>query len=144
MAKNLNLPTIAIKNISPEMSEFLMGEELKEASFAAVINKIVEMCHRIFFNPKYDDIKLYEVRTRKILTYSNILSSVLNATCAGATGNIMKLDAGGIFVTLWRILNDSKIIHQIQLEFINKTLDGEFRKEEAKVNQQLAKWGFSI
>lgn len=140
----LNLPPLAVENISLEMSEFLTGEEIREASFAAVINKIVEMCHRIFFNPKYDDAKLYEVRTRKILTYSNTLSSMLNVTCAGITGNVMKLDAGGIFVTLCRILNDSETIRKIKLEFINKTLDGELQKEEDEVNQKLAKWGFSI
>ncbi|MBQ6296911.1 MAG: hypothetical protein IJK81_04365 [Selenomonadaceae bacterium] len=142
--KKFNLPPLAVQNISPEMAEYLTGEELKEASFAAVINKIVEMFHRIFFNPKCDDAKFYEVRTRKILTYSNTLSSILNISCAGLTGNVMKLDTGGILVTLWRILNDSARIHQIQLEFINKTLNDEFRKEEDEINQKLTKWGFSI
>ena len=142
--KKFNLPPLAVKNISPEMAEYLTGEELKEASFAAVINKIVEMFHRIFFNPKRDDAKLYEVRTRKILTYSNTLSSILNVSCAGLTGNVMKLDTGGILVTLWRILNDTERIQQIQLEFIHKTLDDEFRKEENEINQKLANWGFSI
>ena len=140
----MNLPPLAVKNISPEMAEYLTGEELQEASFAAVINKIVEMCHRIFFNSKRDDAKLYEVRTRKILTYSNTLSSILNVGYAGLTGNIMKLDAGGILVTLWRMLNDSERIRQIQLEFINRTLDGELQTEEDEINQQLSKWGFSI
>lgn len=126
------------------MSEFLTGEEICESSLAAVINKLVEMCHRIFFNPKRDDARLYEVRTRKILTYSNTFSSALNATCAGMTGNIMNLDRGGLLVTLQRILNDSAEIKRIQLEFIHKVLDGELSKEEDVINQQLAKWGFSI
>ncbi|MBR4383135.1 MAG: hypothetical protein IKP64_06205, partial [Selenomonadaceae bacterium] len=86
----------------------------------------------------------YEVRTRKILTYSNTLSSILNVGCSTLTGNVMKLDTGGLLVTLWRILNDGAEIRRIQLEFINKTLNGELRKEEDAINQRLAKWGFSI
>lgn len=142
--KTFGLPVPPIKNISSEMSEFLTGEQICNASFAVIINKLVEMCHRIFFNPKSDDEKLYAVRTRKILTYSNTLSSALNISCAGATGSIMKVDAGGLLVTLQRILSDGAEIRRIQLEFINKALDGELRKEEDEINQRLAKWGFSI
>ncbi|MBR3747691.1 MAG: hypothetical protein IKN27_12100, partial [Selenomonadaceae bacterium] len=142
--KTFKLPVPPIKNISSEMSEFLTGEQICEASFAVIINKLVEMCHRIFFNPKTDDKNLYEVRTRKILTYSNTLSSILNVGCSTLTGNVMKLDTGGLLVTLWRILNDGAEIRRIQLEFINKTLNGELRKEEDAINQRLAKWGFSI
>lgn len=142
--KLFGLPLPPIKNISPEMSKFLTGEKICEASFAVIINKLVEMCHRIFFNPNCDDSKLYEVRTRKILTYSNTLSSILNVGCVGITGGIIKTDFGGILMTLWRILNDSSEIKRIQLEFIHKTLDDELSKEENEVNQRLTKWGFSI
>ena len=142
--KTFGLPMPPIRNISSDMSEFLTGEEICEASLAAIINKLVEMCHRIFFNPKCDDTRLYEVRTRKILTYSNALASSLNAVCVGMAGSIMKLDRGGFLVTLQRILNDSTEIERIQLEFINKTLNGELHKEEDAINQQLEKWGFSI
>lgn len=142
--KTFGLPVPPIRNISSDMSEFLTGEEICEASLAAIINKLVEMCHRIFFNPRRDDARLYEVRTRKILTYSNTLSTMLNVSFSVVTHGIIKPDVGGILTTLWRILNDSAEINRIQLEFINKTLDGELRKEEDEVNQRLAKWGFSI
>ncbi len=142
--KIFRLSVPPIKNISSDMSEFLTGEEICEASLAVIINKLIEMCHRIFFNPKRDDAKLYEVRTRKILTYSNTLSSILNVGCVSATGSIMKFDADGILVTLQRILNDGAAINRIQFEFIHKTLDGELCKEEDEINRRLAKWGFSI
>lgn len=143
------LPIPVINTISPEMSRFLIGQQIdvwgtaKSAGMAIMINKIIEMCHRLFYKPS-DNLRLYEVRTRKILTYSNTLSSVINIGYVGATRNVKKLDVGGILVTLWRILNDKEEIRKIKREFVNKTLDGELRKEEDEINQQLARWGFSI
>ena len=142
--KTFGLPAPPIRNISSDMSKFLTGEEICEASLAVIINKLVEMCHRIFFNPKRDDVRLYEVRTRKILIYSNTLSSMLNISCSVVTHGIIKPDVGGILTTLWRILNDGSKIKSLQIEFIHKVLDDELRKEEDEINQRLAKWGFSI
>ena len=143
------LPIPVINTISPEMSKFLVGNQIdfygtvKSASMAILINKLIEMCHRLFYNPS-DDIRLYDVRTRKILTYSNTLASVINIGYVGATRNVKKLDVGGILVALWRLLNDEEEIRKIKREFVNMTLDGELKKEEDEVNQQLARWGFSI
>ena len=144
------LPVPVINVISPETSKFLIGEQIdiysvtRGAMLAILINKIVEMCHRAYFDKNSDDEKLYEVRTRKILTYSNTMSSLLNVGYVGLTGNFKKLDIGGILVTLWRILNDKKEIEKIRLEFIQKTLDNELKKEEDEVNEKLARWGYKI
>jgi len=144
------LPIPLINVISPETSQFLIGKQIdtysvaRSAMLAVLINKFVEMLHRLFFNQNQDDKRLYEVRTRKILMYSNTLASVLNLGYVGLTKNVKKIDIGGLLVTLWRILNDKKIIDEIQREFINKTLSNELQKEQDEVNQQLALWGFSI
>ena len=143
------LPIPIINTISPEMSGFLIGNQVdvygtaNSAAAAILINKLIEMCHRLFYQ-QGDDLKLYEVRTRKILTYSNTLSSIINVGYVGATRNVKKLDVGGIMVTLWRLLNDKEEIRKIKRDFVNMTLDGELKREEDEVNQQLAKWGFSI
>ena len=143
------LPIPIINTISPEMSGFLIGNQVdvygtaKSAAAAILINKLIEMCHRLFYQ-QGDDLKLYEVRTRKILTYSNTLSSIINVGYVGATRNVKKLDVGGIMVALWRLLNDKEEIRKIKRDFVNMTLDGELKREEDEVNQQLAKWGFSI
>ena len=144
------LPLPIINVISPETSKFLVGEQIdtysvtRGAALAILINKVIEMSHRVFFDPKSDDELIYEVRTRKILTYSNTLSSLLNVGYVALTRDLKRLDIGGILVTLWRLLNDRKKIQELQWEFINKTLDRELQREEDEVNQQLAQWGFSI
>ena len=144
------LPIPMINSLSPEASAFLIGNGIdvysvtRGIALSLLINKLVEMFHRLFFNPSCDDEKLYEVRTRKIIMYSNTLSSVLNLGYVGLTGNLKALDFGGILVTLWRILTDQKAIRKIEIEFMEKTLDGELQKEEDEVNQRLAKYGFKI
>ena len=144
------LPVPLINVISPETSKFLIGNQIDTYSvtrgsmLAIFINKIVEMCHRMYFDKNSDNARLYEVRTRKILTYSNTMSSILNVGYVAVTGNFRKLDIGGILITLWRILNDKKEIEKIKYEFVTKTLDNELKKEEDEVNQKLAKYGFKL
>jgi hypothetical protein len=69
---------------------------------------------------------------------------VLNIGYVGVTGNLRSLDIGGMLVTLWRILTDEKAIRKIEMEFIEKTLDGKLQKEQDEINQYLAKYGFQI
>ena len=63
------LPIPVINIVSPETSKFLVGEQIDVYSVARgialsiMVNKIVEMCHRIFFDSNRDDSALYEVRT---------------------------------------------------------------------------------
>lgn len=144
------LPVPCLNILSPEAATFLGGGRIdvysigRGAILAILINKLVEMFHRLFFNPLLDDKKIYEVRTRKIIMYSNTCSSVLNIAYTGLTRDLKRLDVGGLLVTLWRLFTDRKAIRKIEMEFINKTLDGELQKEEDEVKQRLAKYGIEI
>jgi hypothetical protein len=142
------LPVPLINVVSPETSKFLMGHRIdtlsvaRSAALAITINKIVEMFHKLFYDQQHDDAKLYEVKTRKVLMYSNVMSSLLNVGWVAGTGDMNHLDIGGIAVTLWRVLTDTKRIRQIKAEFIERELDNDFRKEEDEIRQQLAVYGF--
>lgn len=144
------LPIPIINTVSPEASAFLIGNRIdlysvtRGMALSMLINKLVEMFHRLFFNPARDDKRLYEIRTRKIIMYSNTLSSVLNVGHVGITGDLKSLDIGGILVTLWRILTDEKAIRKLEIEFMEKTLEGELEKEEDEINERLSQWGFQI
>lgn len=145
------LPIPFINTLSPEASKFLIGNGIdvysvtRGMALAALINKLVEMFHKLFYNPHKDgDPKLYEVRSRKIVLYSNTLSSVLNVGYVAASRDFTKLDVGGIIITLWRILTDTKTIAKIKKEFIEKTIMGDLQAEEDKVNAKLAEMGYYI
>lgn len=76
----------------------------KQAGYAIFINYIIALFHGLFYDGKTEmDRKLYEVRTRKILMYSNIVASALNLGVCGLAayrGNYKSayenLDLGGI------------------------------------------------
>lgn len=62
--------------------------------------------------------KLYEVRTRKILSYSNLIASSANVAYVVATDDFSKLDIGGMAVTIYRLITDSRFIKQVKEDFI--------------------------
>ncbi|WP_058953073.1 hypothetical protein [Clostridium tyrobutyricum] len=139
------LPLPIISSISPEFSRHLadygldMGNALnvgKQASYAALINSIVAMIHGLFYDKsKYDSWSVYGVKTRKILSYSNVIASASNiiyvavSVYLGNESALKKLDIGGLIVTIYRLLSDSKFIREVKEEFVfggfNKLIQGE-------------------
>ena len=71
------------------------------AVLAELINVIVGCIHRLFYDPaKYSSPRVYEVKTRKIIRYSNVISSTSNVIYTAISGDLLRLDVGGILVTL--------------------------------------------
>lgn len=94
------------------------------ATISILINQIIKIIHKLFYNPNLDDEKLYEVKARKILLYSNLIATSSNVAVTALTGNMQLLDVGGMCVTIYRLINDKKFISQIKREFVY----GEFEK----------------
>lgn len=144
------LPLPIVNTLSTEASQFLIGNGIdfysvtRGIALSTIIDKLVGMFHRLFFDQYSDDKNIYEVRNKKVIMYSNTFSSILNIAFVGYTGNLGKLDIGGIAKTLWVILNNEEKIRKIEMEFIQKTLDGDLKKEEDEINQRLANYGFKI
>ena len=89
------------------------------ATLSSFINMLIYLIHGLFFDGNSEmDRKLYEVRTRKILSYSNLVATSSNALVVAATGNLCKLDVGGMAVTIYRLITDAKFIKEIKHEFI--------------------------
>ena len=74
-----------------------------------------------------DDPKLYEVRTRKIILYSNTIASVSNVIAAAITKNPKILDVGGLLVTITRLFTDIRFITRVKQEFVESQLDLHFK-----------------
>lgn len=98
----------------------------KQASMSIIINGIVRYIHQLIIMhiEKDIDMDLLEVRTRKILSYSNIIASSSNILEVGIrialkdSSAINKLDIGGLGVTIYRIISDTKYQKRIKHEFI--------------------------
>lgn len=103
----------------------ILSKMLQSASQAVFINMIIGALHKFFYNPYKDhDKELYNVRTRKIILYSNMIatsSDILQSACRAYIGDesaINDFDLGGFLVTIWRILTDTSYIMKVKEEFI--------------------------
>ena len=108
----------------------ILGRALKSAGQAMMINMIVGGIHKLFYNPNIDsDKELYNVRTRKIILYSNmiatssdIIQTAIRAYC-GDENAVKNVDLGGFLVTLQRLITDSMFIMKVKEEFLFKEWD---------------------
>ena len=106
-----------------------------QAILAAVINMLIAAIHGLFYDPAlYENRDLYEVKTRKILSYSNLIASSSNVvTVAGmevaayfsenpelAKKGFAYMDIGGYIVTMYRLITDAKFINRVKSEFLEK------------------------
>jgi len=98
---------------------------------ALLINEIIKAIHLLMFDETIDgDIRLYQVRTRKILITANCISSASNilvsAGIAVATKNPIegakRLDIGGFVETIHRLIVDTKFIEEIKREYVRDKL----------------------
>ncbi len=152
-----SLPLPILSSISPELASRLadygfdcanvlyVADQLriasKQAGYAIFINFIISLFHGLFYDGKTEmDKKLYEVRTRKIVMYSNIVASAVNLGACGLAAYrgdykaaYENLDLGGIAVTVYRIITDTKFINQVRKEFVI----GGYRKEIDSILNEL-------
>ena len=84
-----------------------------------MINQLIATIHKLLYNEDRDGSNsMYEIRTRKILSYSNALATGSNTIVVAFTRDLTKLDVGGMLVTLYRIISDYKFIHEIKRDFL--------------------------
>lgn len=94
-----------------------------QAGLSILINFVVKSLHLLYYDGEADDkmaIDMYEVKTRKILSYSNAIASGSNILYVALSQDISKLDIGGILVTIYRLITDYKFIKSIKKEFLEK------------------------
>ena len=144
IGSKVSLPVPILTTLNPDLAKEIskFGFNLaniktigQQTLYASLINTIIAMLHRfIHENNGGGSLSLYEVRTRKILSYSNLIASVSNiivvaiGSIIGVASNnpeqikksLSNLDIGGIVVTIYRIVTDYNFIKQIKQEFLEK------------------------
>ena len=108
----------------------VLKRTLKSASQSVFINMLIGALHKFFYNPNKDDSQqLFDVRTRKIILYSNMIATtsdvVQTAVRAynGDNNSIKNFDWGGFLVTVYRLISDTEFITKVKDEFIYKEWD---------------------
>lgn len=100
-----------------------LERDLKAIGVSFAISKMFDMIISLvhgLFRTEDEDEKLYEVRTRKILLYSNSIASASTIVNACITSNPKNLDIGGLLNTVTHLFMDTKFIQQIKHEFLEK------------------------
>lgn len=102
----------------------------KQFTYALAIDALIALIHGFFYQES-DVISrdMYEVRTRRILIYSNVIASASNALAAalmaymGAEETAGKIiDWGGYLNTLHHLVFDTKFIHEVKKDFLKNEL----------------------
>ena len=128
-----SLPIPIVSSASPEFARKLAMYGIDTASVSTetglsmLVNALISMTHRLFYDESIDSAKLFEVRTRKILLYSNVIASSSNVIATVLTKNPKILDVGGLVVTIYRLFSDIRFICRIKQEFMQSALDAHFQ-----------------
>lgn len=108
-----------------------------QAVVSVIINMLVTLIHGLFYDEKTDDSReMYEVRTRKVLLYSNSLASTGNIAYSAAMQDWGKLDIGGIIVTITRLFLDVRFITRMKHEFIQKEMDKSLHEKLKQIDDK--------
>ena len=129
---NLILSNAQVEKITGHVSS---GDIIKigaSAKIADLINMLISTLHNLKYDTSMDiSRELYNVRTRKIVQYSNMIATGSNVLWVGTNmmlgneGAVQNLDIGGLLVMIKRLMNDKKYIRQIKEEFVF----GEFQRQ---------------
>jgi len=123
----MGLPIPIVNTVSPELSSKLLSEQFRidlysvsrSILLASLINSCIAAVHGLFYDvSKYRNRNLYEVKTRKVLSYSNLLATSSNVIYNAVTRDFSKLDIGGMIVTIYRLINDYNFITEVKKEFV--------------------------
>ena len=105
-----SLPIPFISAMNPKLASKLAERGLdmaniltvsKQVTYAMFINDIIAMLHTLFYDGNTEmEEKLHEVKTRKIIAYSDMIASASNLGVVAFTKNLNLLDIGGITVAI--------------------------------------------
>ena len=132
-----SLPAPCVSAFSPQLAGELAKRGLdmanvhqvgKQFTYAVAIDALIAIIHGMLFNPVEGISRhMYEIRTRKILSYSNLIASASNVIVA-AVAQFLDMDGkriadwGGYINTLRHIAFDTKFIHEMKKDFLKNEL----------------------
>jgi len=121
------------------------GDLLKigtSAKISQLINNIITVFHNLLYDEKkYSSREVYNIKTKKIILYSNLIATSSNIIWVGSNvyyGNkkvIKDLDIGGMLVTLYHLIYDVRYIQKIKEEFVLKGFKNMIKGNELNLEE---------
>lgn len=124
--KSLALPFTSLK---PDLAKSIanygidmasVGTVLEQAALAQAINVIISIMHKLLVSnsTRDSDFKLLQVRTNKIISYSNLIATGTNIAYVSITKKMSSLDIGGFMITIYKLITNSKFQADVKKEFL--------------------------
>lgn len=147
--KGIQLPganlVLSNKNVEELTKYISMGTVIKagaSAGLSVLINFLVTTLHNLMYDEiKYGNRDVYNVKTKKIIMYSNTIASASNLVWVGANmaasneGALSELDIGGLIVTINRLLTDAVFKRKVKEEFVIGGFDKLIQGEKLRLNE---------
>jgi len=109
---------------------------LKHTAITAFLNQLITAVHAVQYDPKTDgDMKMYTIRTHKILTISNALSAVASNIPALVTQDVSKMDVAGIVTTCLSLFGSVRFWIEVKSEYLASAYKQEADKLLAEMDQ---------
>lgn len=97
---------------------------------ALVIDNIIKALHLLCYDESiHGSPSLYNVKTNKIICYSNALAEIGNGIYVAATRDVGKLDIGGYVNLAKNLITNTKLQSQVKTEFLEKELSKKLYNE---------------
>lgn len=92
-----------------DLSSLHLGGIFRDVAITAFFNKLITAIHAVRYDPKVDgDMKLYTVRTNKIIAISSVIAASVNSLPALITEDIRQIDVSGVIMSLITVFNSTK------------------------------------
>lgn len=139
---NLLLTNTEVEKLTRYVSTGDLIKVGASAKLAELINLLISTIHTLMYDSSVSISKeVYNVKTRKIITYSNMIATGSNVLWTGGNmlaGNVSavkQLDWGGLLVLLKRLANDQMYIRQIKEEFVTGTFKKMIQGEDLNIQE---------
>jgi len=131
MPSLMSLPLPVISAISPDFAHKLSlygintGTIVEGKIANKIINFVVAFLHRLCME-EGDDERVYQARTAKLITAANLiatggdLSLTMYQAYKGDLKAMRKFDLGGYMCTLGNLASSTKLINQLECEYMNE------------------------
>lgn len=105
-----------------DLSSLHLGSVFRDVAITAFLNKLITAIHAVRYNPKVDgDMKLYTVRTNKIIAISSVIAASVNSLPALTTEDISQVDVSGMIMSLITVFNSTKFWIDVKADYLAST-----------------------
>ena len=113
-----------IEQLTAYVSSGTMVKIGVSAGIDILINKLIEILHGCMLMESGSDLenKVNQVKTKKIVDYSNAIATGSNFVKETVTGSYQNLDWAGALVLLKKTFSDINFLYEVKREFIKKGL----------------------